>query len=147
VRECKKVGSVEAFLMVRQDGILAVIAKLNKWKEHGAPLWSDFTLTGNRLGSMAAARESMNDYRLIRTSPNYRRLRPEDTLAIHTVSFNWLAKQVEQTKEPTVVITHHAPSRHSLPPQYQQDPISGAFASELADWIASSGVLLWMHGQ
>ena len=112
----------------------------------GCTLWTDFGVWGNRAASLDAARTTMTDYRRIRVSPRYRKLRPSDTLAFHAGSRTWLRKSLKDSAEPTVVVTHHAPSPRSLVPGSELDPTSGAFASRLDDWIEDSGILLWIHG-
>jgi predicted phosphodiesterase len=112
----------------------------------GCTLWSDFNLAGNSSASMLAAQEMMNDYRRIRVSPQYRKLRPEDTRLLHVASLNWLRDTVKSSTEPTVVVTHHAPSVRSLGPDAENDPLSPAFASGLDAWIETSNIVLWIHG-
>ena len=46
----------------------------------------------------------------------------------------------------TVVVTHHAPSIHSIPEIYKTDYLSAAFASNLEDFISSSKIDIWIHG-
>jgi hypothetical protein len=49
--------------------------------------------------------------------------------------------------KPTVVITHHAPSREGLNPDYRGDGLAGAYASHLDPWIEElDGVPMWIHG-
>ena len=43
-------------------------------------------------------------------------------------------------------MTHHAPSPSSLKPGSENDPINGAYASRLDDWIGLSNILLWVQG-
>lgn len=109
-------------------------------------LWSDFGVSGNRSASMDAAQNLMTDYRRIRVSPKYRKLCPLDTAALHVASVKWLQESLMRTNEPTVVVTHHAPSPRSLKPGTEKDPVSGAYASRLDDWIETSRILLWVHG-
>ena len=47
---------------------------------------------------------------------------------------------------PTVVVTHHAPSALSNPPQFAGSPISGAFYSNLDELIEDTKPTLWIHG-
>jgi len=46
----------------------------------------------------------------------------------------------------TIVVTHHAPSSRSIPPQNVGDTLSAAFASDLDLMIQASRVPLWIHG-
>jgi hypothetical protein len=47
---------------------------------------------------------------------------------------------------PTVVMTHHAPSRRSIAGRYASDDLSPAFASDLEVLVAASRAALWQHG-
>jgi Icc-related predicted phosphoesterase len=52
----------------------------------------------------------MNDFQVIRTGENYRRLRPSDLVSRNQASFSWLAKELDKPFDgKTVVLTHHAP--------------------------------------
>lgn len=113
----------------------------------GCTLWTDFRLNGNPRISSFVAHEAMTDYHRIRVSPQYRKLNPADTAARHHSSRRWLE---EKLREPfagkTVVMTHHAPSARSLAPDLRDDPINAAYASDLEDFVAASGIGLWVHG-
>jgi hypothetical protein len=48
---------------------------------------------------------------------------------------------------PTVVVTHHAPSRKGINPAFAGNGLDGAYASDLDDAIAAlTGVPFWVHG-
>ena len=80
-------------------------------------------------------------------SPAYRKLRPIDTAGIHHKSINWLKEEIEKHKsQKTVIVTHHAPSRHSIPSDHRENILSAAYASNLDEVAASSGAGLWIHG-
>jgi calcineurin-like phosphoesterase family protein len=89
---------------------------------------------------------AMVDYRSIRVSPTYRRLRPADTVGWHLRSVRWLRDTLPQETNPTVVVTHHAPSALSLAPHLADDPVSAAYASHLDELGATPGLALWVHG-
>jgi predicted phosphodiesterase len=115
----------------------------------GCTLWSDFHLLNNLDVSAAIAAEKMNDYALIRHSPKFRQLKPYDTAILHRNSRVWLEKQVNSNTDAgtkTVVITHHAPSIHSVPERYKKDYLAAAFASNMEDFISDSQIDLWVHG-
>ena len=85
----------------------------------GATLWTDFALNGNPVVSEVVAQTSMNDYRRIRTLPRYSRLKPSDTRRLHMESRRWLEDQAFAHRgRKVVVVTHHAPSRESIPPAF-----------------------------
>jgi hypothetical protein len=93
-----------------------------------------------------AVHSTMNDYRRIRVSPQYRRLRPADTAIFHHRSLLWLRQFIGQCTTPTVVLTHHAPSARSLATRDAEDPVSAADASHLDDVVIALGATLWVHG-
>jgi len=113
----------------------------------GATLWTDFGLNGNPVVSEVVAQTGMNDYRRIRTLPRYSRLRPSDTRRLHRQSRQWLEDRVFSLKgRKVVVVTHHAPSRESIPPAFDGDACNPAFASDLSRFIVESEARLWVHG-
>jgi Icc-related predicted phosphoesterase len=112
----------------------------------GCTLWSDFDIGGDRAVAMQASQARMNDYRKIRVSPRYRMLRPKDTALRNTAARRWLKEEVGKDPARTVVVTHHAPSIRSLNPEFSFDPVSGAYASDLEDFIVESRPALWIHG-
>ncbi len=49
--------------------------------------------------------------------------------------------------QPTVVITHHAPSRQGINPAFAGNGLDGAYASDLDATIAAlDNVPIWVHG-
>ena len=112
----------------------------------GCTLWTDFELFGERHSSMAAAQGMMNDFRLIRVDPEYRRFRPADARVSHMVSLRWLMDRLDAPFDgPTVVVTHHAPSLRSVNPPYRDHPATPAYASDL-EWLLDGRAALWIHG-
>jgi Icc-related predicted phosphoesterase len=62
-------------------------------------------------------------------------------------SRRWLEDQALSLKgQKLVVVTHHAPSRESIPPAFDGDPCNPAFASDLSRFIVESEARLWVHG-
>ena len=113
----------------------------------GATLWSDFSLFGAASDGASEAEQVMNDFKKIRTLPHYRKLRAHDLNRIHTQSVQWLRIMFEQHRgRKVVVITHHAPSARSLPPDKAKESVSCAYASNLDELVESSGSVLWIHG-
>ncbi len=112
----------------------------------GCTLWTDFELFGERQVSMAAAQAAMNDFRLIRVDPEYRRFRPADARVSHLISLDWLVRMLETPFDgPTVVVTHHAPSLRSVNPPYREHPATPAYASDL-EYLLDGRVDAWIHG-
>lgn len=111
----------------------------------GSTLWTDFSFLNDPILAMYKAKQSINDYAVIKYNPEFKRLRPEDTLNLHKQSIRELQKFIELPGR-KVVITHHAPSPMSVHPQYQKDPLTPSFASNLNNIIANSNIELWIHG-
>lgn len=113
----------------------------------GCTLWTDYDLFGNPSYAGYEASQRMTDFKKIRLSPSYSKLRAIDTTIIHRRSLSWLTKAVaENNSNKTIIITHHAPSKKSILPPYEQDILSAAYASNLEEFAAKSGAKLWIHG-
>ncbi|KAI9133244.1 metallophosphoesterase [Acaryochloris sp. CCMEE 5410] len=115
----------------------------------GCTLWTNFKLFGEPQIAGYEATQTMTDYRKIRVSPDYRKLRSVDTAIIHQKSLSWLSEEVKQLKamqRKVVIVTHHAPSKRSIPHLYQEDMLSAAYASHLDPFVANSHAALWVHG-
>lgn len=113
----------------------------------GATLWTDLGLFGTKQVSEEVAKRRMNDYALIKSNdPSIWELRPQETAAWHRESRAYIERQL-RTPFPgrTVVVTHHLPSLRSVPPRFQSDPLSPAYASRCDD-LLELGADLWIHG-
>ena len=118
----------------------------------GATLWTDFALyRGTEFGMRAAesyAAEGMSDFTgaiRFETRGVFRKLRPGDTVRMHVAARRWVANELMlPTQRKRIVVTHHAPSRRSVSPQYQGDPLTPAYASHMDDVVELAD--LWVHG-
>ena len=111
----------------------------------GCTLWTDYQYAGaeNQPEAMRYAAQRLNDHRYIANGP--RRWAPQDCLDEHMASRAWLAMRLRRrSRHRRVVVTHHAPSRRSVQPQYQDDLLTAAFASDLDDLVGKAA--LWVHG-
>lgn len=114
---------------------------------HGATLWTDFELFGDPRLAGFKCQEVMNDFKLIRRDPGYSRLRSIDAAMIHKNSIQWLAESLAMSESSiNVVISHHAPSKRSIPERYQSDLVSAAYASHLDEFIETYKPDFWFHG-
>lgn len=113
----------------------------------GCTLWTDFKLLGGdpRVAGIAV-QQAMTDYQKIRVSPTYAKLRSIDTAALHMKSVTWLKQQIPISNTKRVIITHHAPSRKSVPERFQSDIVSAGYASNLDELVFESQAALWIHG-
>ncbi|MEH0166698.1 metallophosphoesterase [Roseateles microcysteis] len=133
----------------------------------GATLWTDFRLPieiadgASRRDVKLALHEAnkrLSDFLMIevpyaepnrlQTSPRVRKrpLTAEDTLAWHWIDRDWLeAKLAQPFDGKTVVVTHHAPTQHSVALRYRGDWLTPAFVSELPESFFDVPSL-WVHG-
>lgn len=113
----------------------------------GSTLWTDFNLFGSPTDAGREAAAMMNDYKRIRVSPRYSKLKGRDTAKMHARSRQWLEESCrEPFGGPTVIVTHHAPSARSLTPGFESHILSAAYASPLDGFVARCGAALWVHG-
>lgn len=129
----------------------------------GCILWTDFMLPFEHRGgrsapdvalALARANRSMNDFALIRHGPRIPRLdggfidrqfQAGDSLVLHWIDRDWLARELQSSDEAVVVVTHHAPSESSIAWKYKGDGLSPAFASPLPPEMFQVP-RLWIHG-
>lgn len=117
----------------------------------GTTLWTDFALAGDARAGMAAASETMNDYKKIRHMGHRRRLRPIDVLMRHQQSRAFIERELLASfPGKRVVISHHAPWPGGLPQGIgaESDPASAAYASSAAmtDLIIRGRADVWVYG-
>lgn len=114
----------------------------------GATLWSDMNkgdpLTLHAIGDM------MNDFRIIRNDEHgYTKLRPAHAMYRHQQTVAWLKVVLQDMKGRNVVVVgHHAPSKQSTHPKYQNDQLmNGGYSSDLTEFILDHPqIKLWTHG-
>jgi len=113
----------------------------------GCTLWTDFALYGNRENAMAVADQGMPDYTAIQCKSEQRFFRPWRAAKMFADSVEWLrAELVRHDRSRTVIVTHNAPSGHSIDAEHAGKSLSASFASDLESLITESGVPLWIHG-
>lgn len=112
----------------------------------GATLWTDYALQGDPAINRLIAQRHINDHRHIKSTHD-KAFTPMDAAAAHEISVAYLRYAVAAPRtNPLVIITHHLPSAKSVDPQYDNDPLNTAFASNLGELVESSGATLWVHG-
>lgn len=116
----------------------------------GSTLWT--SLTQQSEAEVTAIRKGMGEYFFVKTrsGPDElpAKLRPVDTHKAHETAWARLCEVVTaKPLRPTVVITHHAPSRMGLNPRFAGSPLDPAYASSLDETIAAfENVPTWVHG-
>lgn len=114
----------------------------------GSTLWTDFNIFGNPTYAKNMSAALMNDYKKIRIEKrgSYRKLSPNDTQLMHSVSRTFIANTIDESPLPTVVVSHHAPSIKSVGSRYKKEAITAAYASDLEQFMIDHPSLLWAHG-
>ncbi len=115
----------------------------------GCTLWTDLSLFGDgpeRELAVRAAWQNMRDFTLIRTQGK-KLFSPDDMAERFRQHLAWLENRLDEPSSlPTVVITHHAPSRRSIHPSLSGAPINAAYIVDLERLFGSERVRLWIHG-
>lgn len=116
----------------------------------GSTLWTDFQLFGDsgRAMAAAAAMSYMRDFSRIRLDDaSDAPFTPDACAARFARHAAWLASQLDEDHDgPTVVITHHAPSRQSIAARFEGSPINACFVSDAEHLLGAPRVQAWIHG-
>jgi len=125
------------------DGILFI----------GATMWTDCN-RGDAL-TMYHLKDGMNDYRIIKMKNGeiYHKLTPMRTYEEHIRTKQYFEVVLKNNQErerplPVVMVTHHAPSKLSIKPQYEGDHLmNGGYSSDLSEFILDHPeIRVWTHG-
>jgi Icc-related predicted phosphoesterase len=112
----------------------------------GCTLWTDFDFDGDQAEGMRIAGNAMIDFMLIGRKAGGS-MTPAEILAVHEESIAWLDSQFAIPFDgPTVVVTHHAPSKFSVGAEFVDSVINPAFVSHLNVYLARWQPELWIHG-
>lgn len=117
----------------------------------GSTLWTDFMLFGDGPAREAATQEAlrfMRDFARIRLDDASGALfTPRHAAALFQRHAAWLERALSTPHEgPTVVITHHAPSRASIHPRFEGSLLNACFVSDAAYLLDGARAPLWIHG-
>ena len=117
----------------------------------GATLWTNCNNADSL--TMYHLKHMMNDYRVVKNhyldTNQYHKLVPEFTFREHVKTMQWFRFMLsEHRNKPFVVVTHHAPSFKSVPPQFVSDTLmNGGYASDLSeDILDNENIRYWIHG-
>jgi len=115
----------------------------------GSTMWTDMKLFGDgpdQALSVRAAWQYMRDFTLIRMHDG-KLFTPHDMVERFNRHITWLEKHLDApSARPTVVITHHAPSRRSIHPEFANSLINAAYIADLERLFEEARVRLWVHG-
>ena len=117
---------------------------IGDYQIYGATQGTDWALDGSHAASAKYAQRNINDFSLIRTGEPAQLLTPKDVVRLNTESRTWLEKSRRSCKKIPIVVTHFAPSRNSIAPQFVGNPLHPAFVTDCEALF--SGVPLWIHG-
>ena len=117
----------------------------------GATLWTDFRLFETPDLNAAARAEAvrcMRDFARIHSAANmHAPFQPADAAQLFAQQSRWLSRALARPFDgPTVVITHHAPSRRSIHPRYDGALLNASFVSNAEHLFDAGPVDLWVHG-
>jgi Icc-related predicted phosphoesterase len=112
----------------------------------GATLWTDYALDGDVEVSSTIALNLMSDFLEINRLHGKPTLVPEFFQRTHHASRKWLHDTATKIRGPKVIVTHHAPHARSIAPQFANNRLNPAFASDLTDLIEAADARLWVHG-
>lgn len=113
----------------------------------GGTLWTDMN-RGDPL-TVQVVTDGLNDYRQIKHEDrNYSSIRAEDTINEHRKMLDLIKKTVDDKPGKYVVVGHHAPSKLSTKPRYENDyHMNGGYSSNLEEFILDRpDIVLWTHG-
>lgn len=117
----------------------------------GATLWSDFASYDAQPQPGPAARAAVgfsHDFSRIRLRDDAAELfSPAESARQFERQAAWLQDRLAEAFDgPTVVITHHAPSRRSIHPRFAGSLLNACFVSDLERLMDGTRVALWIHG-
>jgi predicted phosphodiesterase len=127
----------------------------------GGTLWTDMN-KGDSL-TLYHIKSMMNDFRIVNNSnrevhfkdtegkfhTRAARLCPEDVLEEHDKMKEFIRQTIEgKFNDKFVVVGHHAPSKQSTKPRYQNDTLmNGGYSSDLSEFILDHPqIKVWTHG-
>jgi predicted phosphodiesterase len=114
----------------------------------GATMWTDMN-KGDPL-TLHAVKDLLNDFSMIRNDEHgYTKLRPAHVMYRHQQTIAYLKAILPDMKGRKIVfVGHHAPSKQSTHPKYQNDYLmNGAYSSDLSELILDHPeIKLWTHG-
>jgi len=68
-------------------------------------------------------------------------------MAEHANARQWLRGELASPSGyPTIVVTHHAPSRQGSRPSDRGQMIESAYTSDMDAWVATTPIAAWVHG-
>jgi Icc-related predicted phosphoesterase len=127
----------------------------------GATLWTD--MNKEDPNTLYRIKSYMNDYRIITDADSIVSFKdsegkvhvrtgnfsPEESVRQHKETLKLLHEAItSRSKDKWIVVGHHAPSKVSTKPRYENDMmVNGAYSSDLSEFILDHPqIKLWTHG-
>lgn len=111
---------------------------------YGATTWTNFDLNNAKpMLQMNMAKVLVADYKYIKG------LCPEATQLLHQQTVEMLLNESRIAKEKSeklVFVSHHAPLHECIPEKFASNPVSGAYASDMAQALTEAGVAWAIYG-
>jgi predicted phosphohydrolase len=102
-------------------------------------LWSKISIKNEKI-----IEQSVSDFDCI--SLKNRKINAGDFNNLHNECLNFLKNSLKNTKNKTVVVTHHMPSALCNSPLQNRSPINEAFCVELTEFIENCNADFWLFG-
>jgi len=116
----------------------------------GSTLWTDFLLMGDDMRrvsrAMMAAKETITDFNaIIYGTTGW--FTPGQSVALHQAARRFIEDSLGKPfAGPKVVVSHHAPHRRCVAPEYEDSELSPAFVSDLAPLMERHRIAAWIYG-
>jgi len=107
----------------------------------GCTMWTD--IDGGDLESVELCRNILRDFK----TGYIKDFTTSEFMRLHSESRNWLEKEVNESIEPVIVMTHYLPIFKSIHADHLQNPVNPSFVStDLEGIVKRDNVLMWIHG-
>ncbi|RMU19794.1 Metallophosphoesterase [Pseudomonas amygdali pv. lachrymans] len=107
--------------------------------------WTDFTSTGDVVAASMTCAQVMNDFKMIRTDTNYRRLRPADLIAKNKATREFFDRELSTPfAGKTVVVSHHCPISEAGGDEHDGH-VSAAYFNRWHDLVEKSDIWIFGH--
>ncbi len=141
-RSLKDSGLNNVFLLEKDSVVLDGI------KFVGATLWTDFNKHDK--GVLMDAANLMNDYKKIRYSSSYSKVKPSNIAFIHNEAKSYIFNNAikDNDEQKLIVVSHMPPSIQSIEEVYRNNPknINYLYYSDLEEEVLKADIDLWIHG-
>lgn len=75
-----------------------------------------------------------------------RKLRPSDVSELCRKNIDWISKEMKNSTEPVIILTHHAPLLFLNDPRYANNYLSSVFLNNLEHMFFDDKLCAWIYG-